>query len=322
MRWVPELVLILSKGNAGVCLRLSPGVFYTRNKAAAVDTQNISEYLAMHHSIRRGGFCSSSLNGVLSSFRPARDTRPGSCVLYESLPSTDGKPIVSSASQLLGGESSMHQYLVDTEYATSTLVTVIYQENQKLDRLRKQAEEQARSVRDADNHAYVLYHSCRYPWRVLEADALTKRLRAEHETMIIELSSLEAEVEYKAASLSALAAALLQIAKQGLSLVYGEKKSDCPDGRTIGTQNLKEVIWEGRNQAAHYDSGRYKPPVKNCFARLASDFGSDFDLAANGRRCLAKEVIGLLGWQDYATYRMDMEGLLCPQLWSPRLHAV
>lgn len=115
----------------------------------------------------------------------------------------------------------------------------------------------------------------------------------------------------KEASLSALGGALLQIAKRGLSLVHGEKKSDCPNGRLMGTQSLKEVIWEGRNQAVHYDSGNYKQPVIDCFATLASDFGPDFELAANGRRCLAKEVVSLMGWQNYVDYRCDMEGLLC-----------
>jgi hypothetical protein len=173
------------------------------------------------------------------------------------------------------------------------------------------AEEQARAACDADNHAYVLYHSCRYPWRVHEALDFKNQLHAEHETTIMRLSSLEAEVVDKAASLSALAGALLQIAKQGLSLVYGERKSDCPDGRSIGSQSLKEVIWEERNQAVHYESGDYRQPVVDCFAKLAREFDPEFDLAANRRRCLAKEVVALLGWQDYSTYRRDMEGLLC-----------
>jgi hypothetical protein len=55
-------------------------------------------------------------------------------------------------------------------------------------------------------------------------------------------------------SAAALASALLQIGRQGVSNVHGGPI--LPAGRPIGTQALSVVLWEARNQAMHWETGK------------------------------------------------------------------
>lgn len=47
-------------------------------------------------------------------------------------------------------------------------------------------------------------------------------------------------------SQKSLSGALLQIAKQGISIVHCGL-ANCPSGRSIGTNAIKKVIWQARN---------------------------------------------------------------------------
>ncbi len=106
---------------------------------------------------------------------------------------------------------------------------------------------------------------------------------------------------------NSLAGALLQIAKQGISFKF-HGFSSCPNGRRIGThENLKNVIWQGRNQAMHYEEGRYNQNVRDCFQNLFNDFGTTFNLGTNN---LALAVIDILGWDSYSKYENDLISLL------------
>ncbi|MFS3927306.1 hypothetical protein ACL9SP_01440 [Priestia flexa] len=70
--------------------------------------------------------------------------------------------------------------------------------------------------------------------------------------------------------------ALLQIAKQGISLVHGKYKSDCNEafkmkGKAIQPKynvTLLDVIWEGRNQSIHYEEKSFYSNVEKCFNAL------------------------------------------------------
>lgn len=105
---------------------------------------------------------------------------------------------------------------------------------------------------------------------------------------------------------SAIAGAILQIAKQGISFIYGPL-GNCPIGRAVGSQHLSNVIWQGRNQSMHYEEGANKPATIACFAALEADFGPGFQL---GRTNLAAEVLRVLGWVEYEVYEADMATLL------------
>ena len=134
----------------------------------------------------------------------------------------------------------------------------------------------------------------------------------EHATALkADMARLQKELIDKDISLQALSGAILQIAKQGLSLVHGGLKG-APCVRTLAPSplTLSAVVWEGRNQAMHYEAGDPHEPVKECFHELHTHFGSRFDLAAHSNRSRARQVLEVLGWTDYLSYLKDMQALL------------
>jgi hypothetical protein len=103
-----------------------------------------------------------------------------------------------------------------------------------------------------------------------------------------EIAEIRSLVFQLSPTYNALAAALLQIAKQGISSKHGGL-SKCPNGRLIGqTEFLKNVIWQGRNQTMHYEEGQYRRDVNECFTNLVNDFG----------------------WDNYVDYEKDMETVI------------
>lgn len=110
-------------------------------------------------------------------------------------------------------------------------------------------------------------------------------------------------------SVTALAGALLQHAKHGISLVH-QGLDKCPDGRLVGSHNLalKRVVWEGRNQADHWEEGvaegKFKrSAIHGCFETLAKD---DVRFADFLNRNMAFDVVELLGWKDFTSIEKDM----------------
>ncbi len=105
-------------------------------------------------------------------------------------------------------------------------------------------------------------------------------------------------------SRASMAGSLLQYAKQGISLAHGGLAA-CPDGRMVGSQPLKQLIWQARNQALHWEDGNPHPPVQRCFDPLAAEFDQKFANYAVDN--LAFEVISLLGWTNYDDFQSDLQ---------------
>lgn len=193
-----------------------------------------------------------------------------------------------------------NSYLHETRVASEGIIELLNQEKKRL--LEKQ-----KSFTLMDNAARDLFE-----WM---------KTSGSNSTLLIELSGFEeakkrfsseiSEITVLHNSLSptynALAGALLQIAKQGVSIRYGSLVL-CPKGRAIGTNEcLKNVIWQGRNQSMHYEEGTYHAPVQTCYSNLESDFGVQFTLGTSN---LALITIDLLGWSEYTQYENDMKSLL------------
>lgn len=106
---------------------------------------------------------------------------------------------------------------------------------------------------------------------------------------------------------NALSGALLQFAKQGLSIRYGKSLSACPKGRPIGSQSITDVIWQGRNQAIHWEEGQFRSTTEATLKQLAKDFGPPYDQYAS--RSLAYEIVSVLGWQSFADFSKDLLAL-------------
>ncbi|MGN8770284.1 hypothetical protein ACTNDP_08135 [Paenibacillus barengoltzii] len=199
----------------------------------------------------------------------------------------------------------MNQYILDTKYAAESLIKLIRFEENQLNNLLILYEERKK-------HHDVLYEDFRR--KEFDPDdhfnefqmmhAFNKQ--AEYQQRILipildEINNIKDSIENKKHSISALSGALLQIAKQGISFVHNGIKN-CPDGRQIRKDVLKNVIWQGRNQAMHFEEGNYNDFLITCFNNIG--------YPTVPLRNLAKEVIDILGWTDYQKYEDDMKSLL------------
>ena len=105
-------------------------------------------------------------------------------------------------------------------------------------------------------------------------------------------------------SVAALSGSLLQYGKQGISLHYGKKHAGCPDGRIVAGIPLHEIIWQGRNQALHWENSSFHDPTTKCFEHLAN---GDPIFSQFKCRSLAFEIIVLLGWNNAEAFFIDMK---------------
>ena len=193
----------------------------------------------------------------------------------------------------------MHQYILDTKYASENLLLILNKErdllNEKLSS-RKTMLEAEKGLFDS------MRESGFTPEGIMDLYGFNKA----SENLWNEAKGILAFIVANTDSLSIIAGAILQIAKQGISFEY-KSLSKCPDGRIIGQENLKNIIWQGRNQAMHFEEGKYGKRVEECFKKLEIDFGNRFELSD---RNLSYDVLMLLGWESYTAYEKDMTLLL------------
>lgn len=120
------------------------------------------------------------------------------------------------------------------------------------------------------------------------------------------LGEVQEKLQVRKFSRESIAGSLLQYAKQGISIVHDGLRV-CPSGREIGGQELKNVIWQSRNQSLHWEEGRFRSHVTQCFDDLATEVDRKF--ADFTVRNMAFDVVELLGWRSYADFRNDMQSL-------------
>lgn len=207
---------------------------------------------------------------------------------------------------MTAGLMTMRDYLSETSHAVATLLKAVWKEQDAVDRLsakresllgRVQSEYRAvdQIAAGAEDNDDVMLATGRHWQNYFGPD------KQQHD-MGKEVSALEAQVEVHRFSVSSLAGALLQIAKQGLSMMHQGRP---PTGnRYIGSQPLSEVVWESRNQAIHWEEGHLKPNVHTCFQALRADFGQQF--ANYLHESMAFEIIKVLGWKTEADFERDM----------------
>jgi hypothetical protein len=120
------------------------------------------------------------------------------------------------------------------------------------------------------------------------------------------LEELQQRVDLKRFSLNVLSGSVLQIGKQGMSIANNGLDASAA-GRLVGTQPLKNVIWQGRNQAMHWEEGRLNRAVQDCFATLAADIDGKFANYSN--ESMAFHVLQLLNWTSFDAFSADMMSL-------------
>jgi len=110
-------------------------------------------------------------------------------------------------------------------------------------------------------------------------------------------------------SIEVLCGAVLQIGKQGISLILKDEER-YSRGRFVGTQKLSNVIWHGRNQAMHWEDGVPKNVhTKDCFEELKNYFGKQFEFGVTPRN-MAWDLWPVIGWGAYEEYEADMKNIL------------
>ena len=200
-------------------------------------------------------------------------------------------------------------YINDTEYAAKNLIELAMREERRIDEIRSSLEEAESKFKRcqwdfetsdlhedfSDRYVMAAFH------RMAQANQQADALRSE-------IDSLRASIGAKQQAVQSICGALLQIAKQGISLVH-RSRSAAPAGRMIGSSAIRDVIWEARNQAIHYEEGGFNRPVIDLFTSLEQSFGPEFSLSAHQHMSRATQVVRLLEWSRYDQYKSDLQSL-------------
>lgn len=201
----------------------------------------------------------------------------------------------------------MNPYLSETEYAVENLIALANKEEALLaEKLAALASTEAKlrvhqwdfessDLNDDFSEAYVMAAFGRMANAAKEKEALHR-----------EATELQALVGIRQAATQVICGAILQIAKQGISVVHGGT-SGAPEGRTIGRTNVRDIVFAGRNQSLHYEELTIKnKETKSVFDILEKEQGPQFSMAMHAGQNRAAQFIKLLGWTTYAAYMADM----------------
>lgn len=202
---------------------------------------------------------------------------------------------------------NLSDYLNEMEYAASGVIELLWHEQSRAEMLRKEVEKLQRAAEENYERAHFIQQNAEgtddlmlgvgMHWDTYFGEDKDQHYKS------TDLATLEASLALREFSLSSLAGTLLQYAKQGLSASFG-KPENWPLGRTIGSQNLKTIILEARNQSEHWEDGNPKQRVQQCFDTLAAEEASDF--AEYRTSNMAFKVVSLLNWRSYAELKADL----------------
>lgn len=202
---------------------------------------------------------------------------------------------------------TLGEYLQETEYAARRLLEAIWHEHAEIRALAARVAALERRVQSEYTSARNIIDDAEDPDDVMLGvgrhwDNYFGPDRERHDRQQ-ELDRLRDGRDARVFALGSLAGSLLQIAKQGLSAVFG-KEADWPEGRAVGGQTLKSVIYGARNQTIHWEEGKCRHATVQVFQQLEKDFSAPFgDFNTIN---LAMPVIDLLGWRSYDDYMADM----------------
>ncbi len=202
---------------------------------------------------------------------------------------------------------TLTDYLTEIEYAATQVIESLWHEHKEAEVLRKEIEALRKAVEENYARAHWIQQNAE------DADDVMLGVGIHWDTYFGEdkdqyykskdLKDLEDRLVTREFSFASLAGTLLQFAKQGLSAVYGSP-SNWPAGKAIGSQPLKVVILEARNQSEHWEEGNPRPRVEGCFQALEAEKGNVF--GQYKIKNLAFEVVSMLGWNTFADFKNDM----------------
>lgn len=197
----------------------------------------------------------------------------------------------------------MNKYLEDTQYAAKGIIDLYMHEICAYKKAKQGFIEGAEKIRKWVKEPSGSQLSA----QLSDLDQNTKQIREGFKTM----SQLEAIFKHRQFAFNTLCGALLQIAKQGISIQYGKEWKACfQKSRVIGKENLCNIIWEGRNHALHFEDAKPWKGVEQLFDSLEATFGDRFSLSTQPSTNLSAHIIDILEWHSYEAYEKDMTILL------------
>lgn len=211
------------------------------------------------------------------------------------------------------------EYLSETEYAVENILNLILhnrkilaQYESGLRKLEVQLSDKevlyrdflSKDISDDFSDAQVMQAYQRY--------YIYEQKNIDKEQLITEINNLQKTIKTTHSQLAArdfsiksLCGAVLQIAKQGLSICYG-KEENCVKVRTIAGERLSNIIFQARNQSMHFEENS-KNKVICCFSNLEQKFGKKISISQQPNINLSDViVIDVLGWNSYESFYTDM----------------
>jgi hypothetical protein len=204
----------------------------------------------------------------------------------------------------------MGKFIGEIHHASNVVLSSVWHERNRIEKLKAEIKRLEPAVRIGYQQSDALYLNAETPDDVMMAAGrhwetyfgADKDLHLKN----TELDDFKQKLLLHQFSIDALSGSLLQYAKQGISIVHGGL-SKCPPGRLIGSQPLRDIIWQSRNQAIHWEDGKLHPPVEACFKILAKDIDQKFNQYNNSS--MAFNIVEALGWRTFADFEKDMLSL-------------
>lgn len=208
-------------------------------------------------------------------------------------------------------KNTISSYLLNTQYSVKKLLELIIEADKNIQLLNDTKESRELIELKYAELAYEQSEGEFYERRdaaiiaLLEFDELYSKQGITYSNIINIVKYSENVSEIKA-SAEVLSGSVLQIAKQGISSIYGVSKYDCElvGKKHFGSATLLDVIWEGRNQSSHYEDRKFDEGVDQCFNALI-EYNNVFIDYKKGKN-MAYEIIKLLNWLNYKEYQNDM----------------
>ncbi len=211
---------------------------------------------------------------------------------------------------------TMVEYLAEVVFAAKQIFEVLNREGDALKRLKMRLDQLTRATEAGYARAEALQQiaDANTPPGQYDDDAMMgvgvhwetyfgPDKERHHATL--EAQAAVAQYATHAFSRGAIAGTLLQYGKQGISIVHGGLQA-APPGRLIHGEPLKNVIWQGRNHALHWEAGAFHKPVTDCFEKLKQ---GDARFAPYLQQNVAAELVDALAWNSFADFERDMLSL-------------
>ncbi|WP_127718244.1 hypothetical protein [Halobacteriovorax sp. HLS] len=200
----------------------------------------------------------------------------------------------------------MEEYLKESEFAINAILAAIWHEHAELESIKVEMSQLFKVNWESQG---VVFPDNLSTGKIVVTGKRPVTFYSQEEELLYDKRDEARDFEYRIIarqfSVDALSGTLLQFAKQGISVVHNGVKS-CPDGRRLGSQSLKTIIWEGRNQSLHWEGETHKP-VRMCFKNLVREFGLQF--AHYNAKNLGFAVINFLNWRKFSDFEADMLSL-------------